>query len=343
MLRIGDILSGLLEWAPASLAWERDNIGLLIGSPDREVERVLVCLDVTEAVAREAVERGAQCIVAHHPLIFHPLKSIRTDTARGRLIELLLRERISVIAMHTNADAAHDGLNAELAAVLGIENPRRLDAPQGMLRKLVVHIAGGTVVSDDVAQLLTGFPECRWTSHALTDGSAVEIVVPAFRLGELRSVLAAELGTAMRDHHVVSVEGALTEYGIGVTGERAEALPVRDFLALVKERLGCAVLRTTPFDEKLRIRRVAVSSGAGSSYVQSAIAAGAEVLVTGDLSHHVFLDHADDILLVDAGHYETEQLFIRICADELQRRFFDGKKKIDILHTQTDTNPVWFI
>ena len=343
MLRVGDILSGLLEWAPASLAWERDNIGLLIGSPDREVERALVCLDLTEAVAREAVERGAQCIVAHHPLIFHPLKSIRTDTARGRLIELLLRERVSVIAMHTNADAARGGLNAELAALLGVERPRRLDPPKGMLRKLIVQITGGATVTDDVARLLAGFPECRWTAHALTEGYAVEIVIPGFRLAELRSVLTTELGTALRDDHVVPVVGSLADHGIGAAGELAEALPVRDFLALVKERLGCAALRTTPFDEKLRIRRVAVSSGAGSSYVQSAIDAGSEVLVTGDLSHHLFLDHADDILLVDAGHYETEQIFIRICADELRRRFFDGKQKIDILRTQTDTNPVRFI
>jgi len=343
MLRVGDILSGLLEWAPASLAWERDNIGLLIGSPDREVERVLVCLDVTEAVAREAVERGAQCIVAHHPLIFHPLKSIRTDTARGRLIEMLLRERISVIAMHTNADAAHGGLNAELAAVLGLEHPRRLDMPKGMLRKLVLRIAGGATVADDIAHILGHVPDCTWSSHALTEGYAVEVLAPAFRLGDIQSVLIRELGAALRDHHVLSVEGALPGYGIGVAGELSDALPVRDFLARVKERLGCASLRTTLFDEAMNVRRVAVSSGAGSSYVQAAIAAGAEVLVTGDLSHHVFLDSADDILLVDAGHYETEQLFIRICAEELRRRFFDGKQKIDILHTRTDTNPVWFM
>lgn len=343
MLRIGDILSGLLEWAPASLAWERDNIGLLIGSPAREVERVLVCLDVTEAVAAEAIEREVRCIVAHHPLIFHPLKSIRTDTARGRLIETLLRERISVIAMHTNADAARGGLNAELASVLGIEHAQRLDAPKGMLRKLVLHIAGGATVTDDVAHILGDFPECSLSSHALTDGYAAEIVAPAFRLGALRSVLVRELGTALRDHHVVSVDGVLPEYGIGMVGELPETLPVRDFLARVKDRLGCASLRTTPFDEARRIRRVAVSSGAGSSSVQAAIDAGAEVLVTGDLSHHAFLDHAGDILLVDAGHYETEQLFVRICAEELRRRFFDGTQKIDILQTDTNTNPVRFM
>ncbi|MBN1446816.1 MAG: Nif3-like dinuclear metal center hexameric protein [Bacteroidetes bacterium] len=259
-------MSGLLEWAPASLAWERDNIGLLIGSADREVTRVLVCLDVTAEILTEAVQRGAQCIVAHHPLIFHPLKSIQTDTTHGALLAGLLRANISVIAMHTNADAARGGLNTGLAALLGIRNGRRLDA------------------IDEVEQ----------------------------------------------------------EQGIGVVGDLAEALHVRDFLSAVKKALGCSVLRCTPFAEDRLIRRVAVCSGAGSSYVPAAVATGADAFVTADLTHHTFLDFQSDILLVDAGHYETERLFISLCAEELQRRFFEDTQKIDILRTHTDTNPVWF-
>lgn len=114
----------LYDWAPRELAQEWDNVGLLVGSGAREVSRVLIALDVTEWVAQEAVERGAELIVAHHPLMnctWHKVQNVLDDNAQGRLITTLLKHDISAICMHTNLDAADGGVNDVLAKTLGLE------------------------------------------------------------------------------------------------------------------------------------------------------------------------------------------------------------------------------
>ncbi len=343
MLRVKDILSGLLEWAPASLAWERDNIGLLVGSADDGVERVLVCLDVTPAVVAEAVERGATCIVAHHPVIFHPLKTLRTDRYPGSMYAALLRAGISVIAMHTNADAARNGLNSVLADMFALRNMHRLDAARGQRLLLSAQAAETPDGMQKLQALLEEEDDARLLTYAAQGEEIVlQLDLPSWRTADVRARLTELFGASLRSQ-VTRQEDALSAHGIGVVGDLEDALSAEEFLAQVKRRLSCEMLRCSPFSPGKSITRVAVSSGAGSSYVSAAIAAGADVLVTGDLTHHTFLDFQQDILLVDAGHFETEKHFIRLCAEELMQMVFQDKQKIDILQTRTDTNPVRFV
>ena len=112
MIRVCDIEKYLFHWAPRELAMDWDNVGLLVGDGAAEVRRVLVALDITEAVAAEAVSIGADLIVAHHPLMnctWHKVQHVTTDDAQGRIITALLRNGISAICMHTNLDAAEGG------------------------------------------------------------------------------------------------------------------------------------------------------------------------------------------------------------------------------------------
>lgn len=122
MPTVREIESALYELAPRALAAEWDNVGLLVGRPDREVRRVLVSLDITESVADEAEHAGADLIVAHHPVIFHPAKSVTDRDPAGRLLLRLVEGGLSAICMHTNLDAARGGVNDALAAALGLEN-----------------------------------------------------------------------------------------------------------------------------------------------------------------------------------------------------------------------------
>ena len=124
MPTVHEIERSLYDWAPRELAAEWDNVGLLVGSGGREVKRALVALDVTEWVAQEAIERGADLIVAHHPLMnctWHKVQSVVDDNAQGRLITMLLKHDISAVCMHTNLDAADGGVNDVLAKTLGLE------------------------------------------------------------------------------------------------------------------------------------------------------------------------------------------------------------------------------
>ncbi len=124
MATAAEIERKLYDWAPKELAYDWDNVGLLVGDGAQEVRRVLVALDITQAVADEAVRIGAQLIVAHHPVMnctWHAVQTLREDDAQGKLLRTLVREDISAICMHTNLDAADGGVNDKLAEKLGVE------------------------------------------------------------------------------------------------------------------------------------------------------------------------------------------------------------------------------
>ena len=120
MVKCQTIMDAMERIAPRALAEDWDNPGLLVGSPRQEISRVLVCLDVSESVLQLAVENGCNLIVAHHPLIFKPMKKLRTDLPLGHLLQELLRKDIAVYAAHTNLDIVQGGVNDVLARRIGL-------------------------------------------------------------------------------------------------------------------------------------------------------------------------------------------------------------------------------
>ena len=137
MPTVREIEAALFRFAPKETAMEWDNVGLLVGDPDREVRRVLVSLDITEAVADEAARTGCELIVAHHPVMnchWTPVQSLREDVPQGRLLRKLVREGVSCICMHTNLDRAAGGVNDCLAAALGLLDTEPLPGGEGVAR-----------------------------------------------------------------------------------------------------------------------------------------------------------------------------------------------------------------
>lgn len=125
------VVDMLERLAPGRLAEDWDNPGLLVGSLQQEVKRVYVCLDVSLPAAEEAAARGAELIVAHHPMIFRGIRHVRTDLYDGRLLQLLLSRNIAVYAAHTNLDIARGGVNDVLAAAVGLEGLEGLQPAEG--------------------------------------------------------------------------------------------------------------------------------------------------------------------------------------------------------------------
>lgn len=137
MPTLRDIEQAICELAPKELAMEGDNVGLLVGRPDREATKILVALDVTEDVAEEAIGCGANLIVAHHPVMncaWSPVQTIRDDAPQGRLLLRLIENGVAAVCMHTNLDRAEGGVNDALAARLGLTNVEKLLGGDGVLR-----------------------------------------------------------------------------------------------------------------------------------------------------------------------------------------------------------------
>ena len=137
MPTVREIEQALFRLAPKEGAMDWDNVGQLLGDPEAEVRRVLVALDITEAVADEAIAENCQLIVSHHPVMnckWLPVQTVRQDTPQGHLLLKILRSGLSAICMHTNLDVAPGGVNDALTAALGLEDPGPLGDPEGLCR-----------------------------------------------------------------------------------------------------------------------------------------------------------------------------------------------------------------
>lgn len=150
MATVKEIYDFLDEFAPFGLQMEFDNAGFLVGRGETEVKRVLVALDITQPVVQEAAERDCQLVVSHHPVIFHPVKSLTDETVTGRVLLALAEHHVAAICAHTNLDAVRGGVNDCLAQTLELGDVGQLHqdgtdpsgAPYGIGRVGTAHKTG---------------------------------------------------------------------------------------------------------------------------------------------------------------------------------------------------------
>jgi len=126
MPTVRDVCRFLEEFAPPAFAEDWDNVGLLVGSSDRDVRCIMTCLTVTPASAAEAVDERVDLVVSHHPIPFRPLKRITTDTTPGRLLLQLIEAGVAIYSPHTAFDSAREGINHWLTEIVGIDRPQPL-------------------------------------------------------------------------------------------------------------------------------------------------------------------------------------------------------------------------
>ncbi|MCF6291051.1 MAG: Nif3-like dinuclear metal center hexameric protein [Desulfobacterales bacterium] len=193
-LTVQDILYSIEEIAPSSLAETWDNVGLLVGSPSQEVSGLLVALDPTEEVLNEALARGANTIITHHPLIFHPLKAVVIDEPVGRFLKQALAENIAVVGCHTNLDVIAGGVSDALAAALKLQDTRPLadtaaDIGFGRIGTLAEPVPGEMLISRVSAALslpgvnVAGPLPAMVETVAVCGGSGSDLAGAAYRAG----------------------------------------------------------------------------------------------------------------------------------------------------------------
>lgn len=350
MITVEDIQRVMNAWAPPAIAWEDDNPGLQCGDPKARVRGILVSLDPTEASVREAEARGANMLVTHHPLLFHPLHSVTPATVAGRCLEILMRRRIALYSAHTNLDFASGGTSHALAALLGVQDVSFLERTFRVDRKIVTFVPAES--ADRVAAAMAGagagvignYDNCSFRSAGTGTFRGNDVAAPVVgRPGRLEHVPEVRLEMiapqwsvedvirAMRAAHpyeevafdVIPLENFSDRYGMGVVGTLPRAVPLSTFLASVKAVLGTGILRWCG-SARARVRRIALCGGSGGRLLGSAIRACADVFVSADLKYHTFQEAAGRIALVDAGHYETEAPVVGAIVarlhDELHRR-----------------------
>ncbi len=354
------------SWAPPGVVWEKDNVGLLVGSPDSKVRKILVSLDTTPDVVNEAIALGAGLIISHHPLIFTPLRHIDTSSRTGGMLESLLRHRIGLYAAHTNVDFTRGGVSDTLAERLGLRDIVPLAPLNGLRKKIVVFVpsshSGGVMqaMAAAGAGVIGGYESCSFTTEGTGSflpgpGSKPHIGVAGRleRVNEIRLEMECQgwklpgVLRAMKSAHpydevavdVYALENGSSEFGMGSIGGFSRPLPLKRFLRSVAVRLGARGLRYSgPAGRP--IRTVAVCGGSGTDLLPDAIRAGADAYVTADVRYHSFQEFEREIVLVDAGHYETEHPAVGAVARFLRSRPEVRKERVRVIESKKSINPV---
>jgi len=362
MIRVGDICRYLEELAPLSLQESYDNSGLQLGDRQMEVRGLLVALDVTEEVILEAEKLGYNMLLSHHPVIFGGVKSLTGSNMTQRVIQLAIQKQMAIYSAHTNFDAIPQGVNAAIATRLGLVDTRILDPVSGQLKKLVVFVPRqqATRVREALFQAGAGhignYDSCSFNLEGQGtfrggEGSDPFVGSP----GELHQESEVRIETVLPASHISQVVAAMLEAhpyeevaydlyplenayygaGMGLIGKLEEAMEEQAFLHLVKEEFNCGVIRHTALLGRV-LRRVAICGGSGSFLIGRARAAGADVFVSADLKYHQFFEADKQMLLLDMGHYESEQFTCDLFYDLIQKKF----PKFAVRLSETDTNPI---
>ncbi|GDY33119.1 Nif3-like dinuclear metal center hexameric protein [Gandjariella thermophila] len=210
---VGDVVGALERAYPPELAESWDAVGLVCGDPVEPVRRVLVCVDPVDATVTEALDLGAQLIVAHHPLLLRGVHGVPADTAKGRLVHRLVRAGAALFCAHTNADSANPGVSDALAAVLGLDvlGPlvARTEEPgQGLGR--IGRLPASEPFADFVRRVAAALPATEWGVRAAGDADrAIRTVAVCGGAGDSALDAAVRAGvdaylTADLRHHPAS-------------------------------------------------------------------------------------------------------------------------------------------
>jgi len=314
-----------------------DNVGLLVGDPSASVSRILICLDVTEEVVEEAIEKKCELIVSHHPLIFQKINRINPTNEQGRILYKLIGNNIALVTAHTNLDAALDGVSFVLANNLGLDNLRFLEKDYNISQKIT--LTTNVADTDAVLKLLNYYSAEEahfFTVDARNEGlKCFEAIIDHHNIIQLKSALKKEGLLKNGSLHIVSMAGASNNFGLGVLGEYPNRGIVKDeFLHLVCRALDVPSIRFS--GEGNMVKKVAVCGGAGIHLKDKAIAKGADAFVTADIKYHDFFTEKRNFLLVDTGHYENEFPVVEAIRKELS----DAFETLRVDATTCNTNPV---
>lgn len=314
-----------------------DNVGLLLGDPSASVAKILVCLDVTESVVNEAIEKKCELIVSHHPLIFKGVSSINPVNEQGRIIYKMIQNNIALLSAHTNLDAALDGVSFVLANSLGLDDLQFLEKNYEVSRKISLT----TDYEDTEAVLkLLNYYSAEEAHFYEVDGRKdgqknFEAIIDQHNAGQLKSALEKEGLLNRGSFQVMEISTPTNNFGMGVLGSYPdEGIATKEFLYLVCRALDVPSLRYS--GDPKRIKKVAVCGGSGSFLKDSALNAGADAFVTADIKYHDFFSEKEDFLLVDTGHYESEFPVVEAIRKELSEAF----EKIEVESTEVVTNPM---
>ncbi|MEO5997232.1 MAG: Nif3-like dinuclear metal center hexameric protein [Chitinophagaceae bacterium] len=359
---IQQIIDYLESIAPSSYQENYDNAGLITGLAGWECTGALICLDTTEAVVTEAIQKNCNLVIAHHPIIFSGLKKINGKNYVEQTVITAIKNDIAIYAIHTNLDNVQHGVNGKIADRLGLVNCSVLQPKTGTLKKLftfvplaqaelvrsAIFMAGGGAVGN--------YSECSFNVEGEGSFKAgeetnpyvgeigrrhtekeikLEVIFPAYLENKIVKAMIGAHPYEEVAYDIIQLNNNHPSLGAGIIGDLTEPVDETVFLRLLKDRFKVPVIKHTLLTGK-QVKRIACCGGAGSFLIVNALTKGADFFITSDLKYHEFFDANNRLVIADIGHYESEQFTIDLLYEILKGKF----SSFALLKTEVNTNPV---
>ena len=361
-MKIREIINELELLAPLPYAEGFDNVGLLVGDVNANVEGVLITLDTLEEVVDEAIENNCNLIVSFHPIIFSGLKSLTGKTYVERVVMKAIRHNIAIYSMHTALDNQLLGVNTTIADRLGLKNRQILIPQEHTIQKLITYVPQADAERLRQALFAAGagnignYAECSFNLEGKGTYKGNEASNPTIgepnvfhtenetQIGVIfPKHLQSKVLRALREHHpyeeiayeVYVLENNHQHIGLGMIAEMPEPMDEEDFLTFLKERMQVSVVRHSALRGKA-VKKVVMLGGSGAFAIENAKRAGADIFITADLKYHDFFRAEGQIILADIGHYESEQYIKILLFEYLSKKIPTFAPKI----SKVDTNPI---
>lgn len=364
-MKIQKLIKYIEAFAPSAYQESYDNSGLIVGNSNEKITGVILCLDSTEAVIDEAIEKGCNLVIAHHPIVFSGLKRFNGRNYIERVVMKAIKNDIAIYACHTNLDNVQAGVNAKIAEKLGLINTKILAPKSKIIKKLSVYVpvkeadnvrsalfavgAGRIGNYDEASFNVVGAGTFRANENAnphigeigkrhYEAETKIEVIFP---FDIQRKVIAAMLKAHPYEevaYDIVTIDNQHQGIGAGMIGELAEYMEETPFLKHLKKTMQTDCVRYTNL-LKNPVRRVAVCGGSGQFLLRQAISQNADVFITADFKYHQFFDADGKIVIADIGHFESEQFTIDLFYDLITNKFDD----FSVYRTTINTNPVNYL
>jgi len=340
-MKVKNLLNNLDKIAPFFLQESFDNSGIQFADIDAPVTKILLSLDVTQGVLDEAIEKKANLIIAHHPLLFSPLKQITKQ--KNPLLYQAITHKINLVAFHTNFDLAEKGLNDYVANLLGIKKIAPLQSSSEKIFKFSVYapIQYADKVSQAIFKAGAGkigkYTETSFNISGKGTFKPMKGTNPFIgKIGEKEEVQETKIETVVPERDLDSVVQAMKSvhpyeepaydayelktkpsYGIGIFGEIDKEVEISKFSLEVKNRLQARYIRLIKSNEQ-KIKRVALCTGGGGSLLEQANNKGADLYITGDITYHTALRAKElGLNVLDVEHFDTEKFFVEALYNQL--------------------------
>lgn len=359
---IKEVTDLLEELAPLEHAEDFDNVGLLVGDYSDEVNGILVTLDTLENVVDEAIDKNCNLIISFHPIIFSGIKKLTGRNYVERTVIKAIRNKIAIYSMHTALDNSFLGVNAKICEVLGLSSRRILIPKKGSIKKLTTYVPRANAEAlkealwDAGAGRIGDYSNCSFSLDGHGTYMAGEDSTPTKgKKGELHTEDETQVHVtfttdkeravlkALIDHHpyeevayeVYALENEHQYLGMGMIGSLDKAMDENDLIEMVKTKMNVPVIRHSRLLGK-KVTKIAVLGGSGAFAIEAAMRSGADVFITADLKYHQFFSAESRILLLDIGHYESEQFTKNLLVDYLKKKI----PNFAIALSESVTNPI---